>query len=292
MLTSAAGDGDAGGSAAATTGGGSGGSSEDGVELLAPAAGGAVRLEASGEYVTLSDAASEFSLVAQLQQHAGPGTEEGDHDGQSEEEAGRIRSNRSLRVMAFVALCLTILLLSLALNAYLLYEGIVNAGARCDTPLAPWSATQGVLGLMSTALLIAVSVPPTAEATEAERKGDSLGRRLRLHIAAPRFAREPGGGARFAINMLGCVQCLSLVWLCLGTAWVAQSRGTQGEPAACPSELYWFCFVYLVTLWTLGVVACAASCCGMAVRQLLTRRRRKGAGRPSAPHGRPSVDAA
>ena len=261
------------------------------MELVA-AGGRAARLEASGEYVTLSDAASEFSLVAQLQQHAGPGTEEGDAERPSEEEADRLRSNRSLRVMAFVALCLTILLLSLALNAYLLYEGIVNAGAPCDVPLSAWSATQGVLGLMSTALLLAVSVPPAAEASDVGREGEGLGRRLRLHISAPRFAREPGGGARFAVSMLGCVQCLSLIWLCLGTAWVAQSRGTQGEPAACPGELYWFCFVYLVTLWTLGTVACAASCCGMAVRQLLTQRRRKGAGRPSVPHGRHSIDAA
>jgi hypothetical protein len=262
---------------------------EDGVRLVA-AGGCAARLEARGEYVTLSDAASEFSLVAQLQQHAGPGTEEGDAEGPSEEEADRLRSNRSLRVMAFVALCLTILLLSLALNAYLLYEGIVNASAPCDVPLSAWSATQGVLGLMSTALLLAVSVPPAAEASDAGREGRRL--HLRLHISAPRFAREPGGGARFAVSMLGCVQCLSLVWLCLGTAWVAQSRVAQGEPAACPAELYWFCFIYLVTLWTLGAVACAASCCGMAVRQLLTQRRRKGAGRPSAPHGRLSIDAA
>lgn len=243
-------------------------------------------LEPSGEFLELADAATEFASVADLQQQqqelrrqgqeqfeASQGAGSGSGAAGQRDEAFRgvmaPHASRSLKTVAFVVFSVLVFGAIAALNVFCVYLGITNVSEPCGRPLAPWVATQGFLGLLSTALLIVVTIPPGVQGDASGSDGADLEEdqvRLRLtrrhgflrhRIQPPSFSRDSSSGERNRriVGALGVVQLLMLCWFVTGTAWVAQA-----DADGCPALLHAFTLGLVVALWVVLALLCLVSC--------------------------------
>mmetsp|Transcript_16187 Transcript_16187/g.31323 ORF Transcript_16187/g.31323 Transcript_16187/m.31323 type:complete len:262 (-) Transcript_16187:331-1116(-) len=212
----------------------------------------------------LADASQRFSFVADMQQSQNRQAEaqrsldsaylhpEIQLGGDSHEtlSANKLSFGR----WAFVFFTSLVVGALIALNVFSIYIGIDLFREDCNQNLAPWAITQGFLGLLSTALVLAVSIPDgLAKSTSARAAGHAL---LRHRIQPPSFSTGTirGERNRRLVGVLGLVQFIMLSWFVVGTVWVAHA-----DRQLCPNGLYIFVLVYTIIVWIFILGLCVLS---------------------------------
>jgi len=231
------------------------------LELLdraSPSSGGSTRAGLSeGVRSPLAGAGADFAQVAQQQQQQqnerqrrftddplrSPRSEGGHGEGGI--SGHRFDPGRTVRAVAFSFFSVVVFGSIIALHVYSLYLGGSNLGEPCGARLAQWLIVQGCLGLTGTALLIVLSIPRSVSDPTASRRLLSTHRIARPHLPT---AEEATPTQRGLTGGLGFIQFVSLIWFCVGTAWVARDDRQE-----CPARLRDFCFYLVISLW--GIVA-------------------------------------
>jgi len=141
-----------------------------------------------------------------------------------------------------------------ALYLYCLYVGIevflinTEEDGSCEAPdldkknilIGGWLIAHGVLGLLSTSILIVATIPDRKDITD-----EVIQRKRRKMITIP----------------LGLSELFHFIWIIVGTAWVSQLKNIENQNCK-TSFASKFTFAYLISLWcAIGAVCFLVCCC-------------------------------
>mmetsp|Transcript_14387 Transcript_14387/g.18913 ORF Transcript_14387/g.18913 Transcript_14387/m.18913 type:complete len:240 (-) Transcript_14387:74-793(-) len=152
-----------------------------------------------------------------------------------------------------------------ALHLYCIYLGVKrfysgDAETECSdedftfftNKLSGWLITHGILGLISTALLIVTAIPEKkvmATDAEVQRQRNKL-----------------------LIIPVGIAELLHLVWFLVGSYWIKDTLTYRN--LGCSNEITWFSFLYIISLWGVVTLLCTIVCCYAGIRGAMVNHRR------------------
>mmetsp|Transcript_6973 Transcript_6973/g.8788 ORF Transcript_6973/g.8788 Transcript_6973/m.8788 type:complete len:240 (-) Transcript_6973:156-875(-) len=176
----------------------------------------------------------------------------------------KITKVNALAIALFVLFVLLVFGGIIALQLYCIYLGVevfvnndtATSNGTCldfdtlNNKLAGWLIAHGVLGLVSTSLLIVTAIPDKKEISE-----DVESQRIRHSLL---------------VVPLGVSELLHLIWFLVGTYWIKDILKLR--EMGCTSYASWFSFLYIVTLWGVISLICFIACCYVFIRGAVARR--------------------